>query len=155
MGGNYKGVGNITMSAEFNFFVDPVAAHIVMEEFTCPKFLVTWELSKQPFLELSHLKEYRSHDNKRSKFMNEVVPATQRSFCDALAVAVATNREVIRKKHEVYATVEMHGSFTKGLVVIDWEPKFRQVGGSKQCNVFIVDEIDIELYQKLFLESVK
>ena len=51
MGGNYKGVGNVTISAEYNFFVDPYAAHIVLEEFTsCPTYLITWELSMRLFL---------------------------------------------------------------------------------------------------------
>ena len=51
MGGNYQGVGNVTMAGEFNFFVDPVAAHIVVEEFTsCPTYLITWELSRKLFL---------------------------------------------------------------------------------------------------------
>ena len=51
------------MAAEFNFFCDPIAARIVMEELTCQKYLVTWELSKQHFLSLDDINEYCSHDN--------------------------------------------------------------------------------------------
>ncbi|CEM03244.1 unnamed protein product [Vitrella brassicaformis CCMP3155] len=44
MGGNMEGKGNITLSAEFNFYFDPEAANIVLEEFCCPLTLYTWEL---------------------------------------------------------------------------------------------------------------
>ena len=32
MGGNSEGVGNVTPSAEFNFYVDPEAAHVVLQQ---------------------------------------------------------------------------------------------------------------------------
>jgi len=38
------GVGNVTVTSEFNFFVDPEAAHVVLEGFDlCPIYLVPWE----------------------------------------------------------------------------------------------------------------
>jgi len=38
------GKGNITNSAEFNFHSDPEAAAVVLEELSCPLYLVCWEL---------------------------------------------------------------------------------------------------------------
>ncbi|XP_054720902.1 uncharacterized protein LOC129230524 [Uloborus diversus] len=43
MGGNYKGVGNATDTAEFNFYCDPIAANIVLTEPACSVVLVPWE----------------------------------------------------------------------------------------------------------------
>lgn len=43
MGGNIKGVGNASSAAEFNFFWDPEAAHIVLELYTCKKTILPWE----------------------------------------------------------------------------------------------------------------
>lgn len=38
------GVGNITVSAEFNFHCDPEAAYIVLENTKCPTYIASWEL---------------------------------------------------------------------------------------------------------------
>lgn len=43
MGGNIRGVGNASSAAEFNFFWDPEAAHIVLELFNCKKTILPWE----------------------------------------------------------------------------------------------------------------
>ena len=76
-------------------------------------------------------------------------------FCDAVAVSIALYRDMIKKTHEVYATVELEGQHTKGMVVIDWNSKFRTEGGEFKENLIIVDQIDEELYRKVFLESTK
>jgi len=36
-------MGNITSSAEFNFYTDPEAAHIVLTSACCPIYLLPWE----------------------------------------------------------------------------------------------------------------
>ncbi|CAH1961726.1 unnamed protein product [Acanthoscelides obtectus] len=43
MGGNIRGVGNITSSAEFNFYMDPEAVHIVLECLKCEIYILPWE----------------------------------------------------------------------------------------------------------------
>ena len=40
---NHVGKGNITKSAEFNFMMDPEAAHIVMEKVKVPMMILPWE----------------------------------------------------------------------------------------------------------------
>lgn len=39
----FAGVGNISSSAEYNFYTDPEAAHIVLESTKCPITIVPWE----------------------------------------------------------------------------------------------------------------
>jgi inosine-uridine nucleoside N-ribohydrolase len=43
MGGNHLGVGNVSACAEFNFWSDPEAAHIVFSETKCPTYVFPWE----------------------------------------------------------------------------------------------------------------
>lgn len=43
MGGNHKGIGNISPWAEFNFFTDPEAAYIILENLKKPATVFTWE----------------------------------------------------------------------------------------------------------------
>lgn len=45
MGGNVEGEGNATVSAEFNFAVDPEAAFITLSSFSCPLNVVPWEVT--------------------------------------------------------------------------------------------------------------
>lgn len=39
----FIGMGNISMAAEFNFYVDPEAAFIVLNSFNCAKTILPWE----------------------------------------------------------------------------------------------------------------
>lgn len=43
MGGNNMGVGNTTKAAEFNFYLDPEAASIVLSTVKCPVTILPWE----------------------------------------------------------------------------------------------------------------
>lgn len=45
MGGNAFAVGNTRQksTAEWNFYMDPEAAHIVLSQATCPIHILTWE----------------------------------------------------------------------------------------------------------------
>lgn len=49
MGGNYEAVGNTsTRCAEFNFYIDTEAAHIVFNSLKCPITLLPWESLRTP-----------------------------------------------------------------------------------------------------------
>ena len=162
MGGNYQGVGNVTMAAEFNFYCDPVAARVVIEDLTCPKYLVSWELSgTRSYLSKEDLVTYCGYGNARCEFMKKLFESRDFfnegcNFCDSVAVAVATNREIVVGTHEKYATVDTESSLTKGMVVIGWNPQYDQTTNKlKKPNLIIIDKIDGLLYKQLFLESTK
>lgn len=37
--------GNTTSCGEFNFVADPEAAYIVLNRYTCPTYIATWEFT--------------------------------------------------------------------------------------------------------------
>jgi inosine-uridine nucleoside N-ribohydrolase len=54
MGGNKDGIGNVTASAEFNFYSDPEAANVVFKRLQgleeVKATIVTWELCRDSYL---------------------------------------------------------------------------------------------------------
>ena len=54
---------------------------------------------------------------------------------------------------QVYATVEMEGKHTKGMVLVDWNPEHRVTGGEMKPNLIIVDAIDENMYREVFVQS--
>lgn len=47
------GRGNIALAAEFNFWADPIAAHIVLNSFKCPVTVLTFECGLEESISLS------------------------------------------------------------------------------------------------------
>ncbi len=70
--------------------------------------------------------------------------------CDELAMACAINSDIIIGKSSVYATVEYQGQHTKGQMVVDWNHTLK-----KDQNVFIVTEMNVQLYHSMLENCVK
>lgn len=54
---SFAGVGNATASAEYNFFSDPEAAHIVLQSAKCPITIVPWEACIEDSVKISMVSE--------------------------------------------------------------------------------------------------
>lgn len=154
MGGNYKGYGNVTRCAEFNFWLDPEAAHIVLAESTCPVYIFPWE----PCLEASKAtpsKEWRmkvlsGNGNILTNLMDEVEKNVQVYgnfiLCDAYLTSCFLVPKLIKKIEKFYVTVELGGNHTRGQLVID-----RLKIQKSTPNAFIIQEIDAEMFKKFLL----
>ena len=57
MGGNFHGIGNASISGEFNFLCDPEAAYVVLRHTPQPIVLVPWEICEE--IEFSLVKKVR------------------------------------------------------------------------------------------------
>lgn len=68
MGGALRVDGNTTSLAEFNFFVDPHAAHMVMQS-GMPITLVPWDITRDVMLYQSHIDEILQIDSPVSQFI--------------------------------------------------------------------------------------
>lgn len=153
MGGNYLGVGNTTKHAEYNFYYDPEAAHIVFAETICPIFIFPWEPclfagDKIPFDEW-RLKVLSSNDNPYSKFLDRVEERAYSKFttwmpCDCFLAASFIIPQMITKIEEHHVTVELGGFHCRAMMVIDHLK-------SNKPNANVIKEIDVEMFKQFML----
>ncbi|XP_023026570.1 nucleoside hydrolase [Leptinotarsa decemlineata] len=153
MGGNCTGVGNISCAAEYNFYVDPEAAYIVLECMKCPIFILPWETCLQPRISW----EWRQTELGTStpelalllKAEENVYPPSRfdRWFpCDAILTFCYLNPDkYITKKSMHHATIELHGSKTRGQVVLNHM-------NNNTPNVTIIGSFDEELFKEELLK---
>lgn len=154
MGGNHQAVGNITRCAEFNFWSDPEAAHIVLAESKCPVYIFPWE----PCLDASHsmpfddwrVNQLASNNNKFTKLLDPVEIKAYRNIlscwtpCDNFLACCFINPKMIEKMEKRHVTVELSGVHTRGQLVIDHLKR-------NEPNAFIIEKIDVELFKNFML----
>lgn len=58
MGGNYRGVGNTTRAAEFNFYSDSEAANICLDSMKCPITILPWEACTTPSIQIPYVRYF-------------------------------------------------------------------------------------------------
>lgn len=165
MGGNIRAQGNAGISCEFNFHQDPEAAHVVLSELECPVSIVTLEVCRKHAFDWEFYEMYTNLGTKKANFVkkitgcyssfrlkkaNYVTLGLKFQTYDELAMAVAIRPDIVLREGRVFATVELHGYFTRGQMVVDWQNKL-----NKKCNVTLVYQIDTEELKQLILDSVQ
>ncbi|MFQ3585856.1 MAG: nucleoside hydrolase [Cyanobacteriota bacterium] len=133
MGGTNNALGNITPAAEFNFYVDPEAAQIVLQA-GFDVVLSPWDLSvSDGLLTQEELEPILSLDTPLSRFylaVNRVAWEFNRSHPgggglngithpDSLTMAMALQPELIRESRRHYVDVECRGERTRGYSLVD------------------------------------
>lgn len=158
MGGNIQGIGNTTKSAEFNFYSDPEAAHIVLSETNFQISILPWEtcLLKTFVVPLDwRLNVLGSHEHKAVQLLNEVEKVQYNRFdfvnwvvCDAfVAAAFLFPHKFVVNESFWNAKVELHGGLTRGQMVLD----HLRIDAS---NVRIIEGINAEIFKQIALWSV-
>lgn len=154
MGGNHLGIGNISRCAEFNFWSDPEAAHIVLAESKCPIYIYPWE----PCIEAGHsmpfddwrIKELASNNNPLTNLLDPVEIKAYKNVlpnwtpCDNFLACCFIMPKMIQKMEHQHVTVELSGDHTRGQMIIDHLKK-------EKPNAFIIKQIDAELFKKFIL----
>ncbi len=129
MGGTDNGVGNVTPAAEYNLYVDPEAAKIVINAgFNLS--IVTWTLTlRDGLLDLEQLKQLEGLGTPRARFFTDVNRASL-AFAqeteglngslhpDALTCAVALDEGLILASEQAVVDVETKGELTRGYLSV-------------------------------------
>uniref|UniRef100_A0A8D0KNK3 Inosine/uridine-preferring nucleoside hydrolase domain-containing protein n=1 Tax=Salvator merianae TaxID=96440 RepID=A0A8D0KNK3_SALMN len=168
MGGNTESRGNTTVCGEFNFVCDPEAAYIVLNEYTCPTYIATWEFTCSCPLTWEFYHEWVDQNTKKARFMKKIsahslefsqtlgrdlIGEEWRSgfvSCDSYAMAAATDENFITEVKVVGVSVELQGSLTRGMMVVDWTDKLK-----KANKTFVMTNCDVGKLQALMMAALK
>jgi len=153
MGGNYKGVGNAYGNAEYNFWVDPEAAYNVFQNSSHLLKVLPWETCLLSNITMDwRFNVLAKINNEALKLLTKVEKKyynPDKKFwvtCDPyLASAYLFPNQTIVEQNNYAATLELHGAWTRGEVVIDYQNKVATP------NIRIIEDIDFEFFKNLLI----
>ncbi len=173
MGGAPCCEGNVTPAAEYNIWVDPEAARIVMRS-ELRIDLVGWQLSRfDAVLNAGDIKRCAALGTARARFALECNSRAQEAYKeqtgeigislpDPVAMAIALEPALATEASVHYCDVEIASDLTRGMTVVDrlnaaanhrnrdWWRGFL----SHPPNVSVVWSIDIPRWKALLLEAL-
>jgi len=149
MGGNIEAYGNTSEAAEFNFHADPEGASVALRLTRCPTYIASWELCFK-YVKISldwRNKNLKTLNKPASNLIDKLEQVWFKDYifehwvlCDQLAMVAALHSEAIIKKSVHHAQVELSGTVTRGMMVLDQRPV-----RAKPNNVIIIEELDIDI----------
>ncbi|XP_049579863.1 inosine-uridine preferring nucleoside hydrolase isoform X1 [Syngnathus scovelli] len=167
MGGNIESRGNTTTCGEFNFVADTEAAYIVLERYTCPTTIASWEFTCSNSLPWSFCDQWLSVKTEKAAFMKkisslsmtkarseeyqkEITAGQGFNACDTYALAAAINDSLITESEQVAVTVEVDGTCTRGMMVLDYMDLLK-----KKHKVTIMKKVDLEKFKQMLINALK
>jgi purine nucleosidase len=155
MGGAIYSRGNTpNISAEFNTYTDPEAAHMVFESW--PEFkLVSWEttmahgfsgslVEKWFAMNTPQAQFFKKTNQKVIEYITNILGRKMLFAADALAMSVAIEPSIVKKSEQHALTVELNGRFTRGQTTVDWMDMSKK---PKKANIIL--EVDQERFIQL------
>jgi purine nucleosidase len=130
MGGNACCEGNVTPAAEYNMWVDPEAARIVLRS-GLPVELVSWHLCRgDAVLNLVDIEYVRGLGKPLAQFAIDCNTAAMEAYRaqtqelgislpDPVAMAIALDPSICTSASEHYVDVETGSDLTRGMTVVD------------------------------------
>jgi purine nucleosidase len=174
MGGAPCCEGNVTPAAEYNIWVDPEAARVVMLS-GLPVELIGWQLSRgEAVLHERDITRIQALDSSVARFAIECNSRAREAYKtqtgedgislpDPIAMCVALDPSVGTEWSEHYVDVETQSELTRGMTVVDrlnvaedernrvvWEPVLRTGRKSKVCW-----KIDIQRWKETLFSALR
>ena len=158
MGGAAMCLGNITPAAEFNIYVDPHAANVVLNsgiEITMMGLDVTHKVNVNDEI----INSIKSNNNKASiffadlmkfysRFHRELYKSNESPLHDPCVIAYLINNKIFKGK-KVHVQVEEDSNLTRGETVVDW------LGVKKlKSNCNVITEADSEAFFKMLKKEL-
>ncbi|XP_023276022.1 inosine-uridine preferring nucleoside hydrolase-like [Seriola lalandi dorsalis] len=167
MGGNINSRGNTTACGEFNFVADPEAAYVVLDRYTCPTYIASWEFSCRNSLPWSFYDQWLAQNTEKAEFFKKISNLTVTkarsaeyqkettegkgfNSCDTYAIAAAIDPTIITESEEIAVTVELEGKYTRGMMVLDYIEQMK-----KKHKAVIIKKVDLEKFKQMLMNSVK
>jgi inosine-uridine nucleoside N-ribohydrolase len=155
VGGNMEAVGNMTPCSEFNFFVDPEAAQVVLDNISpCPLTILPLETCMNFATSLMEWRQNVLGNLKTTemKFLNRVESRVLKeghnswAACAAALTACVIDPNVIKRTDDFHCTIELQGTATRGMMVVD-----RHFLQQRQSNATLITELDQNLYESMLV----
>lgn len=152
MGGGLKG-GNTTVAAEFNFYVDPEAAKIVMES-GLPIIMAGLDVTEKTVVSKELLETLRNL-NEVGTFLADILNPTSSymkvdkgSLHDVVAVMAISHLDLFTyKNYDVY--VETNDGLTRGMSIAD-----RRMN-SKEGTTKVLLDVDVEKFNQELISKIR
>jgi purine nucleosidase len=158
MGGAYFEVGNITPTAEFNVYVDPEAADVVVKSGASLTF-VPLDVTHRALCTQDHLRRFKDIGNRSGTAVSNMLQFSERfdlskylwlgaPLHDPCVIAYLLNPELFAGR-QINVSIELNGEFTTGMTVADWW------GVSKRpANATFLRDIDAAGFYNLLIERI-
>jgi purine nucleosidase len=158
-GGTLCGIGNVTQSADFNFYFDPTSANEVVQSRTT-KTLIPLDVTSQIEFGLDLLDELPDDDTRIGSLLRRVLPFAFRAYRQQLGQEHITLNDAIGAlavlEPELFAFEEMAGQvetaglLTRGMIVFD-----RRARPEWTANMEVATSINAEGFRQHLVDLLQ
>jgi len=158
MGGAYFEVGNVTPTAEFNIYVDPEAAEIVMKS-GCKVTFLPLDVTHKALVTQERLKVFRAMNTAVGRAVAEWTDFFERfdrkkygtpgaPLHDPCVIAYLLAPELFSGR-EINVEIETHSDLTRGMTVADWWGVT-----DRPVNATFIGDVDADGFFSLLSERI-